>query len=134
MGPTFLKMLYIVEEIFELSGRRLKDYVKLHDLNPMYKLILHDKKLKMTRDKNEVIRQIQEAFPGNEEGYEKYLVDTKRKLEKLAPVLRAPMNRFTDMLKPTVLRAVGELEIGKSLVDTLSKFYKDKELQLAFTF
>jgi phytoene desaturase len=134
MGPTFLNMLYIVEEIFELSGRKLKDYVELHDLNPMYELIFHDKKLKMTRNTKEMIRQIRETFPGNEVGYEKYLVDTKRKLEKLAPVLQAPMNRFTDMLKPNVLRAVGELEIGSSLVDTLSKFYKDEELQLAFTF
>ena len=134
MGPTFLNMLYIVEEIFELSGRRLKDYVELHDLNPMYELIFHDKKLKMSRNTKEMIRQIQETFPGNEGGYEKYLVDTKRKLEKLAPVLQSPMNRFTDMLKPNVLRAVGELEVGNSLVDTLSKFYKDEELQLAFTF
>ena len=134
MGPTFLNMLYIVEEIFELSGRRLNDYVELHDLNPMYELVFHDKKLKMTRNTSEMIRQIQETFPGNEGGYEKYIVETKRKLEKLAPVLQAPMNRFTDMLKPNVLKAVGELEIGKSLVDTLSKFYKDEELQLAFTF
>ena len=81
-----------------------------------------------------MIRQIQETFPGNEGGYENYLVETKRKLDKLAPVLQAPMNRFTDMLKPNVLKAVGELEIGKSLVDTLSRFYKDEELQLAFTF
>ena len=134
MGPTFLNMLYIVEEIFELSGRRLNDYVELHDLNPMYELIFHDKKLKMTRNTSEMIRQIQETFPGNEGGYEKYLVETKRKLEKLVPVLQAPMNRFTDMLKPDVLKAVGELEIGKSLIDTLSKFYKNEELQLAFTF
>ena len=83
----------------------------------------------MTRNTSEMIRQIQETFPGNEGGYEKYLVETKRKLDKLAPVLQAPMNRFTVMLK-----AVGELEFGKSLVETLSKFYKDEELQLAFTF
>ena len=134
MGPTFLNMLYIVEEIFELSGRRVEDYVELHDLNPMYELIFHDKKLKMTRNTTEMIRQIQETFPGNEEGYQKYLVDTKRKLEKLAPVLQSPMNRFTDMLKPSVLRAVSELEIGNSLVTTLSKFFKEEELQLAFTF
>ena len=100
----------------------------------MYELIFHDKKLKMTRNTKEMIRQIRETFPGNEGGYEKYLVDTKRKSEKLAPILQAPMNRFTDMLKPNVLRAIGELEIGNSLVDTLSKFYKDEELQLAFTF
>ena len=87
MGPTFLNMLYIVEEIFGLTGRRLKDYVELHDLNPMYELIFHNKKLKkMTRNTKEMIRQIKEAFPGNQGGYEKYLVDMKRKLEKLAPV------------------------------------------------
>lgn len=134
MGPTFLNMLYIAEEIFELTGRKLEDYVELYDLNPMYQLIFHDKKLNMTRDAQEMIRQIDERFPGNADGYMRYMRDTKKKLEVLAPVLQSPMNRFTDMLKPHVLRAVGELEIGKSLVDTLSKFYKQEELQLAFTF
>lgn len=27
MGPTFLNMLYIAEEIFELTGRKLQNYV-----------------------------------------------------------------------------------------------------------
>lgn len=134
MGPTFLNMLYIAEEIFELTGRDLSDYVELHDLNPMYQLIFHDKKLNMTRDGNEMIRQINEIFPGNEGGYERYIEQTQKKLEILAPVLQAPMNRFTDLLKPNVLKAVGELEIGRSLVDTLSNFYKDEDLQLSFTF
>lgn len=44
------------------------------------------------------------------------------------------MNRFTDMLQPKVLKALGELEFGKSLVDILGTFYKDLDLQLAFTF
>lgn len=134
MGPTFLNMLYITEEIFELTGRNLRDYVELYDLNPMYQLIFHDKKLNMTRDADEMIRQINELFPGNEGGYERYMERTQKKLEVLAPVLQAPMNRFTDLLNPKVLKAVGELEIGKSLVDTLSTFYKDEDLQLSFTF
>lgn len=134
MGPTFLNMLYIAEEIFELTGRNLRDYVELYDLNPMYQLIFHDKKLNMTRDADEMIRQINELFPGNEGGYERYMERTQKKLEVLAPVLQAPMNRFTDLLNPKVLKAVGELEIGKSLVDTLSTFYKDEDLQLSFTF
>lgn len=134
MGPTFLNMLYIAEEIFELTGRRLQDYVELYDLDPMYELIFHDKKIKMTRNEKEMVRQINEVFVGNEGGYEKYIQQTQKKLERLAPVLQSPMNRFTDMLKPNVIKAVGELEIGKSLVDTLSQFFKDEELQLAFTF
>lgn len=115
MGPTFLNLLYIVEEIFELTGRNIRDYVKLYDLNPMYELIFHDKKIKMTRNADEMIRQINEVFPGNEGGYERYLKDTNKKLEKIAPVLQSPMNRFTDMLKPKVLAAAGELEIGNRL-------------------
>ena len=134
MGPTFLNMLYITEEIFELTGRNVRDYVELYDLNPMYQLIFHDKKLNMIRNGDEMRRQIDELFPGNEGGYDRYMADTRKKLIKLAPVLQSPMNRFTDMLKPHVLKAVGELEVGKSLVDTLSKFYKEEELQLAFTF
>ena len=134
MGPTFLNMLYLVEELFELTNRNLEDYVTFMDLDPMYELIFHDKKLKMTRDSKEMVRQISALFPGNEEGYKRFLVDTQKKMEKLAPVLQAPMNRFTDMLKPKVIKAVGELELGNSLIDTLSKYYDDPDLQIAFTF
>lgn len=134
MGPTFLNMLYIAEEIFELTGRNIRDYVELIDLNPMYQLIFHDKKMNMTRDAEEMIRQINELYPGNEGSYERYMEQTNKKLEILAPVLQAPMNRMTDLLNPKVIKALGELEIGNSLVDTLAKFYKDEDLQLSFTF
>lgn len=134
MGSTFLNMLYIAEEIFELTGRNLQDYVELYDLDPMYELVFHDKKLRMTRNATEMIRQIDELFPGNSGSYEKYMKETGRKLEKLAPLLQSPMNRFTDMLQPAMLKAVNELEVGKSLVETLSKFYNDEDLQLSFTF
>lgn len=134
MGPTFLNMLYIAEEIFELTGRNIHDYVDLIDLNPMYQLIYHNKKINMTRDADEMIRQINELFPGNEGSYERYMEQTQKKLEVLAPVLQAPMNKLTDLFNPKVMKAFKELEVGNSLVDTLSKFYNEEELQLAFTF
>lgn len=134
MGPTFLNMLYIAEEIFELTGRDIHDYVDLIDLNPMYQLIYHNKKINMTRDADEMIRQINELFPGNEGSYERYMEQTQKKLEVLAPVLQAPMNKLTDLFNPKVMKAFKELEVGNSLVDTLSKFYNEEELQLAFTF
>ncbi|MER2029123.1 MAG: phytoene desaturase family protein [Solibacillus sp.] len=134
MGPTFLNMLYIAEEIFDLTGRNIHDYVDLIDLNPMYQLIYHNKKINMTRDADEMIRQINELFPGNEGSYERYMEQTQKKLEVLAPVLQAPMNKLTDLFNPKVMKAFKELEVGNSLVDTLSKFYNEEELQLAFTF
>ena len=134
MGPTFLNMLYIAEEIFELTGRDIHDYVDLIDLNPMYQLIYHNKKINMTSDADEMIRQINELFPGNEGSYERYMEQTQKKLEVLAPVLQAQMNKLTDLFNPKVMKAFKELEVGNSLVDTLSKFYNEEELQLAFTF
>lgn len=110
MGPTFLNMLYIAEEIFELTGRNLRDYVELYDLDPMYELVFNDKKLQMTRNAKKMIRQIDELFPGNSGGYEKYMKETNRKLEKLAPLLQSPMNRFTDMLQPAMFKAFNELK------------------------
>ena len=92
MGLTFLNMLYIAEEIFELTGRKLQNYVQLYDLDPMYELIFHDKKLKMTRNPQKMMNQIERVFPGNGIGYKKYMKDTQQKLEKLAPLLQSPMN------------------------------------------
>lgn len=60
----------------------MHDYLELYDLNPMYQLIFHDKKLNMTRDVNEMVRQIDDLFPGNEGGYERYMEQTQKKAVK----------------------------------------------------
>lgn len=134
MGPTFLNMFYLIEEIFEMSNRNLHDYVEAIDLNPMYELVFDDKKITMTHDRNQMIKQINELFPGNEGGYDRFMAQTGKKLQNLGPALQSQMNRFIDLLHPKVLKAIPELEFGRSLVDTLSKFFKDEKLQLAFTF
>lgn len=134
MGPTFLQMLYIIEEVFEASGRNIYDYVEVTDLDPMYQLVFDDKKMVMTHDRNKMVKQISELFPGNEDGYNQYLHKTGKKLEKLGPVLQSDMNKFTDLLQTKVLKALPELEFGRSLMDTLSKFFNEEELKLAFTF
>lgn len=50
MGPTFLSMLHIAEELFQASGRNMHDYIQAVELDPMYELIFENKKLLMTRD------------------------------------------------------------------------------------
>lgn len=134
MGPTFLQMFYLFEEMFEMANRNIHDYVEAIDLNPMYHLIFNDKKMVMTHDRHEMIKQINELFPGNEDGYDRFMEQTGKKLRKLAPVLQTQMNSFTDLLQPKVLKALPELEFGRSLMDTLGKSFKQEDLQLAFTF
>ncbi|MEE1131553.1 MAG: phytoene desaturase family protein [Caryophanon sp.] len=134
VGPTFLNMTYLAEEMFALTGRNIHDYVKLMDLDPMYELVYKDKRIKITRNPEEMIRQINELFPGNYGSYERYLLETHKKLETLAPLLQSDMTGYRSLMTPKAMKALKELEIGNSLMDTLGKFFKEEELRLAFTF
>ena len=39
LGPTFLLMKSILEEIFELTGRSVDDYLEIRSLDPLYRLV-----------------------------------------------------------------------------------------------
>lgn len=133
-GPTFLNMLYLIKEIFELTGRKLDDYVDLIELKPLYELVYNDKRLTVTSDYQQMVKNIEDVFPGNKEGYTRYLKETHIKLERLSPLLQKKMDSITDLLSPDVMKAIPELEIGKSLMDKLGEYFNHEELQLAFTF
>ena len=133
-GPTFLNMMYLIKEIFELTGRKLEDYVEAVPLYPLYELVYEDKRFTVSDDYEEMVDHIERVFPGNGEGYTRYLQETHRRLQALSPLLQRKMDSVTDLLSPDALKALPELDFGKSLMDKLSEYFNDEELQLAFTF
>nr|WP_251127396.1 MULTISPECIES: phytoene desaturase family protein [unclassified Exiguobacterium] len=135
-GPTFLNMPYILEEIFEETGRDLHDYVEMKQLEPMYDLYFDrgTRQLSMTTDRDEMHRAIEEQFPGNGEGYERFMSEQAIKLSKLMPVLQTAHDKLTDYVSLRVLKALPFLSIGKSLYDVLSEYFTSEELKYAFTF
>jgi len=135
-GPTFLNMPYILEEIFEETGRNLRDYVEMKQLDPMYDLYFDrgTRQLSMTTDRDQMYRAIEEQFPGNGEGYERFMSEQAIKLSKLMPVLQTAHDKLTDYVSLRVLKALPFLSIGKSLYDVLSEYFTSEELKYAFTF
>ncbi|GEK33371.1 phytoene desaturase family protein [Kurthia sibirica] len=133
-GPTFVNMMYLIKEIFDLADRNLEDYVELVELTPLYDLIYNTKRLTVTSDYEQMISNIEEVFPGNTAGYTRYLQETHKKLEALVPLLQKKMDSITDLLSIDAVKALPELEIGKSLMQKLAEYFNDEELQLAFTF
>ncbi|MDG4656699.1 phytoene desaturase family protein [Ectobacillus antri] len=134
IGPTFLSMPQLVEELFALVRRNVDDYLDLKELKDMYELIFDDKKLIMTRDENVMRARIAKEFPGNERGYEQFMRENKMKLDKMTPILQNPMDRMRDYLSLRVLKALPHLSLSKSLYDVLSSYFTDERLKLAFTF
>ncbi|MEC8167770.1 MAG: FAD-dependent oxidoreductase, partial [Candidatus Thermoplasmatota archaeon] len=41
-GPTVITAPHTLTDLFELSGRRLEDYIELMEVQPMYRLIWSD--------------------------------------------------------------------------------------------
>lgn len=134
IGPTFLSMPHIAEELFEAAGRQLNDYINLVELPTMYELIFPDKQVSMYRDRDKMLAEIEKHFPGNGEGYLRFMRETKKKMDKLTPILQNKMDRYTDYLNWRVLSALPQLSLGKTLHDVLSEFFTEEQLRLAFTF
>lgn len=133
-GPTFLSMIHLLEELFADAGKNLHDYVDLRPLEDMYELIFTHNTLQMSSDKETMRRRIAEIFPGNEQGYDRFLVEQRHRLEKLTPVLRTRMDRPYHYVSKRVLKALPSLAINRSLYDVLSTYFQHEDLKLAFTF
>ncbi|WP_290788126.1 phytoene desaturase family protein, partial [Exiguobacterium sp. UBA7533] len=129
-GPTFLNMPHILENVFHEAGLRLEDYLDLKALDPMYTLYFKGgtEQFTMTTDRDRMKETIERHFPGNGEGYDRFMAEQALKLGKLMPILQTRHDRLTDYLSPRVLTALPRLSLGRSLYDVLSDYFTSEEL------
>ncbi|MED5223341.1 phytoene desaturase family protein [Bacillus safensis] len=133
-GPTFLSMIHIAEELFTFAGKNLYDYIDVIELKEMYRLIFQDNQLDMIRDRDEMYKRLEAFAPGEGEGYLRFMKDTKRKMDRLTPILQSKMDRFHHYLRPKVIKALPQLSLNKSLYDVLSDYFSNESVKYAFTF
>lgn len=137
LGPTFFLMKYILEEIFEHTGRKLEDYVKLQRIEPMYRLKFSEDKVFYPyshMDKEKMFKEIERVFPGEKINYDKYIEKESVKYDRIVGCLSIPYDNLSSYLKPQFLKAIPFLDAHLSLYDVLSRYFTAEELKLAFTF
>lgn len=136
IGPTFFMMINVLEEIFERSGKKLSDYVKLTELDPMYKLSFDGGKRNFypSRDKKTMKKNIEDFSPGSFPSYEKYMDKEGKKYQKLIPCLQIPYQHFGDLFTKQFLTSLPVLDAHLSLYSVLGRYFDDENLKLAFTF
>lgn len=134
LGPTFLMMKFLLDELFEEAGRSISQYLDCVQLDPMYRLTFKDKSL-LARSEPEAMRaEIDRVFPGEGEALKLFLKRESERFEKLYPCLQKPYGTLTSMLSTTLAAAVPHIALGRSLFDVLGTYFKSEELRLAFTF
>jgi phytoene desaturase len=136
IGPTFLMMKFILEEMFQIAGgRNVDDYLDIRSLDPLYRLVFSEERQFLpTQDKAKLKEQVDRLYPGDWDGYLRFLEYETKKFDKITPCLQVPYTRPSAYFTPRFLKALPYMDAHFSLYKHLAKYFKHDELRLAFTF
>lgn len=133
-GPTVITDPTCLEELFQLSGRKLSDYVELIPVNPFYQLRWEDGFVfDYANDQEELDRQISDCSPMDVAGYKRFLAYSAELLEEgYVKLGHVPFPDFRSMVRvaPQLLR----LQSYRSVYSKVAEFIKDEHLRQAFSF
>lgn len=134
LGPTFLMMKFLLDELFAEGGRRSSDYLQFRALDPMYALNFPGRTLLARAHPEAMKAEIEKYFPGEGASLDRFLERESLRFRKLYPCLQRPYGSLASMVSPTLLAAVPHIAAGRSLHSVLASYFRSDELRLAFTF
>jgi phytoene desaturase len=134
LGPTFLMMKFLLDELFAEGGRSSSDYLQFRKLDPMYALNFPAKSLLAHSEPEKMKAEIETNFPGEGENFTRFIAGESERFRKLYPCLQKPYGTLASLMSPTLMAAVPHIAAGRSLHDVLASYFRSEELRLAFTF
>jgi len=138
-GPTFFMMPYVLEEVFAAAGKRLGDYVTLHRLDPMYRLLLgrpgaEPIRLDTTQDIAAMARRLGEIDAADGANFPRFIADNRAKLGRMESTLRNPMRGPLDLLNIDALKFAPMLDPHLSVHGLLGRYFKHPLVKLSVSF
>lgn len=131
-GPTVITAPHCIEELFELAGKRMSDYVELMPVTPFYRLHWPTDNVSFDYD-GDLKSQIEARSPGDVAGYERFARYAREVFEAgYRELASTPFPRFSDMVK--VAPKLMKLRADRSVYGTVAKYVKDKHIREALSF
>ena len=135
IGPTFLMMPFILEEIFKETGCDLHNYVDLKLMDPYYQLIYADgNNLCPSSNPEKVKESIASINPADADGYETYMQENEEKMNRTLPALQRGYHKFYHLFSSEVRSMLPVLKPWQSLWDNLGDHFSDDRVKVGFTF
>jgi phytoene desaturase len=133
-GPTVITAPFLLEELFELAGKRVTDYLKMVPVDPFYRVRFHDGRIfDYNGNAEHMAAEVAKFNPADVDGYNRFVAESQKiftvGFEKLGDV---PFGSWTSMAKivPSMVRLRSHLSVW-SLV---SKYIKDPDLRIVMSF
>ena len=132
-GPTIITAPWLIDEIFELAGKKTADYVKLVKIDPFYNIRFPDGTVfHYNDDKENLFHQIRKFNSEDVEGYKRFSKDLGEIYRVGFELIDQPFTNVWDMVK--VVPEMIKLRSDRSVVKFAEKYFKDERLQQAFSF
>ncbi len=133
-GPTVITAPYLLEELFSLFGKSMKDFVQLLPVDPFYRIEFHDgSRMDYVGDMTRLLEEIRKINPADEEGYLKLAAHAERIFDiGYTQLADHPFDNVAEMLR--VIPDMLKLENYRSVYSLVSKYIKDPRLRQAFSF
>jgi len=133
-GPTFLLMKYILDEMFELCGKRSEDYLEFVKLDPMYRLMFSDRSVDVYSDHDKMRAELQRVFPEGSAGFDRYLKQEGERFKKLYPCIKREYSSLKAFFSLDLLKALPYLALNHSVFSNLGKYFNEEKMRLVFSF
>lgn len=133
-GPTVITAPYLIEELFEMFGKKMQDYIELLPVDPFYRVCFPDGEVfDYVGDEDRLLAQIEKFNKEDVEGYKKLAKHAQRIFDVgYTQLADQPFLSVADMLK--VIPQMISLENYKSVYSLVSKYIKDERLRQVFSF
>nr|WP_242518747.1 MULTISPECIES: phytoene desaturase [Thiorhodovibrio] len=133
-GPTIITAPFLLEELWNLCGRRFQDDIDLRPMDPFYRIRFDDGDIFDTNGDAEAMRdQVRRLAPGDVAGYDRFIKTSKNifrvGFEELGHV---PFTHWTDMAR--IVPKMVALQSYRSVYSMVSSFVKDERLRVALSF
>ncbi len=133
-GPTVITAPECLKELFEVSGKRMSDYVEMMPVTPFYRLFWENGySFDYSNDPERTMEQIRSKSPQDVDGYNRFLDYSKEVFDEgYTKLAHVPFLDLWSMIRvaPQLIR----LKAHRSVYKTIEKYVKDKELRQAFSF
>jgi phytoene desaturase len=133
VGPTFLMMKFILDEVFLEAGKKIDDYLKCTRLDPMYRLKFKDHTLDLSDNHQKTKQNLKKTF-GTSAGFDEFLEREEKRFKVMYPCLQKSYHRISAYLEKEMLQALPRLSLSRTMFSELGKYFKNDDEKIAFTF
>ncbi|TPV95972.1 MAG: phytoene desaturase [Myxococcales bacterium FL481] len=134
VGSTLLMMRFVVEEMYELVGRRLADHLRIVPIDPMYRLDFGDRSLNVSSDASRMEDELQRFAPSSRRSLQSFLRSERNRLSHLYPMLQREWSGLRRLVSPSLVTALPHVGLRRSIHDVAGQYFSDPDIQLAFSF